>query len=57
MIKRLKDFKVEGRKARPIIPVLSMQFVNDESTKRIATYTTKHIIQKHKDELNNLAYK
>ena len=31
MVKRLKDFKVEGRKSRPTMAgqVLSMQFSND----------------------------
>ena len=40
MIKRLKDFKVEDRKARPTIAsqVLSMQFSNDEATKRIVMH-------------------
>ena len=59
MVKRLKDFKVEGRKARPAIAgqVLPMQFSNDEATKRIVIYSAKRVIRQHKDELNELAYK
>jgi hypothetical protein len=59
MVKRLKDFKVEGRKARPTMvgQVLHMQFSNDEATKRIVMHTVKRVIHQHKDELNELAYK
>lgn len=59
MIKRLKDFKVENRKARPTIAsqVLSMQFSNDEATKRIVMHSAKRVIHQHKDELLELAYK
>ena len=59
MIKRLKDFKVEDRKARPTIAsqLLSMQFSNDEATKRIVMHSAKRVIRQHKDELNELAYK
>lgn len=59
MIKRLKDFKVEDRKARPTIAsqVLSMQFSNDEATKRIVMHSAKRVINQHKDELLELAYK
>ena len=59
MIKRLKDFKVEDRKARPNITsqVRSMQFSNDEATKRIVMHSAKRVIHQHKDELLELAYK
>ena len=59
MVKRLKDFKVEGRKARPtmLYQVLPMQFSNDEATKRIVMHYAKRVIRRHKDELNKLAYK
>ncbi len=59
MVKRLKDFKVEGRKSRPTMAgqVLSMQFSNDEATKRIVMHSAKRVIRQHKDELNELAYK
>ncbi|MCS4299196.1 hypothetical protein ACNPQK_08915 [Acinetobacter guillouiae] len=59
MVKRLKDFKIENRKARPTIAgqVLSMQFSNDEATKRIVMHSVKRVIHQHKDELNELAYK
>lgn len=59
MIKRLKDFKVEDRKIRPTlkVQVLSMQFSNDEATKRIVTHSAKRVIRQHKDELQELAYK
>ena len=59
MVKPLKDFKVEGRKSRPTMAgqVLSMQFSNDEATKRIVMHSAKRVIRQHKDELNELAYK
>ena len=59
MVKRLKDFKIENRKARPTIAgqILSMQFSNDEATKRIVMHSVKRVIHQHKDELNELAYK
>ena len=59
MVKRLKDFKVEGRKSRPTMAgqVLSMQFSNDGATKRIVMHSAKRVIRQHKDELNELAYK
>mgnify|MGYP003617300759 CR=1 FL=1 len=59
IVKRLKDFKIENRKARPTIAgqVLSMQFSNDEATKRIVMHSVKRVIHQHKDELNELAYK
>ena len=57
MVKRLKDFKIEGRKPRPIVPVLPMQFGDDEATKRIVMHSAKQVIRQHKDELTKLAYK
>lgn len=59
MVKRLKDFKIEDRKSRPTIAtqVLSMQFSNDEATKRIVMHSAKRVIRQHKDEINELAYK
>jgi hypothetical protein len=59
MVKRLKDFSIEDRKARPTMAgqVLSMQFSNDEATKRIVMHSAKRVIRQHKDELNELAYK
>lgn len=59
MLKRLKDFKIEDRKSRPTIAgqVLSMQFSNDEATRRIVMHSAKRVIRQHKDELHELAYK
>lgn len=50
MVNRLKDFKIEDRKARPAIAyqVLPMQFGNDEATKRILMHNTIRVILKHK---------
>lgn len=59
MVKRLRDFKVEDRKVRPTIAgqVLTMQFSNDDATKRIVMHSAKRVIRQHKDELRELAYK
>jgi len=58
MVKRLKDFKIEDRKARPTMAgqVLFMQFSNDEATKRIVIHSAKRVIRQHKDELHELAW-
>ncbi len=56
MVKRLKDFTIENRKPRPIVPVLPMQFGDDEATKRVMHSATQ-VIRQHKDELTKLAYK
>ena len=47
MVKRLKDFKIEDRKARPTMAgqVLFMQFSNDEATKRIVIHSAKRVIR------------
>ena len=57
MVKRLKDFTIENRKPRPIVPVLPMQFGDDEATKRIVMHSATQVIRQHKDELTKLAYK
>lgn len=57
MVKRLKDFTIENRKPRPIVPVLPMQFGDGEATKRIVMHSAKQVIRQHKDELTKLAYK
>lgn len=56
MNKRLKDFEPKRTK-RPVFKVLPMDFSNDEATKRVVTHAVKRVIHKHKDELQELAYK
>ncbi len=58
-MKRLKDYQVESRKARSAMAgqVLSMQFNNDDATKRIVMHSARRVIRQHKDELQELAYK
>ena len=58
-MKRLKDYQVEGRKQRSMMEgqVLPMDFSNDDATKRIVIHTVKRVIQKHKEEIQALAYK
>lgn len=59
MNKRLKDYKVEDRKPRSSMAgqVLSMQFSNDEATKRIVMHSARRVIKQHKEEIQELAYK
>ncbi|CAI6143721.1 hypothetical protein ACKEPL_01110 [Acinetobacter baumannii] len=59
MIKRLKDFKVEDRKARDSLAgqVLPIRFNNDDATKRVVMHSAKRVIRQHKDEIQELAYK
>lgn len=59
MIKKLKDFKVEDRKARDSLAgqVLSIRFNNDDATKRVVMHSAKRVIRQHKDEIQELAYK
>ncbi|MDM1760705.1 hypothetical protein [Acinetobacter sp. 251-1] len=59
MIKRLEDYKVEGRKPRSCLSgqVLSMQFKNDEATKRVVMHSARRVIKQHKAEIQELAYK
>lgn len=58
-MKRLKDYQVESRKARSAMAgqVLSMQFSNDDATKRIVMHSAKRVIRQHKEEIQALAYK
>lgn len=59
MIKRLKDYQIESRKPRSTMAgqVLSMQFSNDDATKRIVMHSAKRVIRQHKEEIKALAYK
>lgn len=56
-MKRLKDFKVTEQIPRPTIKVLSMQFCDDEATRRIVMHHTRRVILKHREEIQKLAYK
>lgn len=58
-MKRLKDYKVESRRTRSPMAgqVLSMQFSNDDATKRIVMHSAKRVIRQHKEEIQALAYK
>lgn len=59
LMKRLKDFKIEDRKLRSTLErqVLSMQFSDDEATKRVVMHSAKRVIRQHKKEIQELAYK
>ena len=37
--------------------VLSIQFSNDDATKRIVMHSAKRVIRQHKEEIQALAYK
>ncbi|ENU38175.1 hypothetical protein [Acinetobacter johnsonii] len=56
-MKRLKDFKVTEQIPRPAVKFLSMQFDDDEATRRIAIHHVKRVILQHKEEIQKLAYK
>lgn len=59
MNKRLKDYRVENRKVRSKMgkQVLSMQFSNDDATKRIVMHSAKRVIRQHRKEIQALADK
>ena len=56
-MKRLKDFKIPERISRQTIKVLSMQFGDDEATRRIVIHNARRVILQHKEEIQKLAYK
>ena len=59
MNKRLENYNSEDRNQRSAIKaqVLEMQFSDDEATKRVVMHSAKRVIQQHKAELQELAYK
>lgn len=59
MIKRLSNFKLENKRPRSKIKVqvLEMQFGDDDATKRVVMHNAKRVIQQHKEEIQELAYK
>lgn len=59
MNKRLKDYTVEDRKVRSKITgdVLTIQFSDNEATKRVVMHSAKRVIQQHKKEIQELAYR
>ncbi|WP_180113005.1 hypothetical protein [Acinetobacter sp. YH12073] len=48
-MKRLKDFKITERIPRPTVKVVSMQFGDDEATRRIAIHHAKRVICQYKE--------
>ena len=59
MTKRLSDFKIENRKPRSAMAgqLLSIPFDDNEATKRVVMRSAKRVIQQHKKEIQELAYK
>lgn len=57
MGKRLKDYTIEDRKARPMCPAKPIDFGDDETTNRIMLDAAKRLIRRHKKELIALAHK
>ena len=59
MNKRLSDFKIENRKPRSAMAgqLLSIPFDDNEATKRVVMHSAKRVIQQHKKEIQELAYK
>ena len=56
-MKWLKDFKITERIPRPTLKVVSMQFGDDEATRRIVLHHSKRVIFQHKEEIQKLIYK
>ena len=56
-IKRFKDFKILERIPRPTVKVLSIQFGDDEATRRIVLHHARRVILQYKEEIQKLAYK
>jgi hypothetical protein len=59
MTKRLSDFKIENRKPRSAMAgqLLSIPVDDNEATKRVVMHSAKRVIQQHKKEIQELAYK
>ncbi len=56
-MKRLKDLNITKRIPRPSVKVMSMQFGDNEATRRIAIHHAKHVIHQPKGEIQKLTYK
>ncbi|MEO9346149.1 hypothetical protein [Acinetobacter radioresistens] len=56
-MKRLKDFKIPERIPCAAVKVVSMQFGDDEATRRIVLHPARRVIFQHKEEIQKLAYK
>ena len=59
MKKRLKDYSLDQVSNREKVSgqVLTIQFSNDEATKRVVMHSARRVIQQHKAEIQELAYK
>ena len=59
MKKRLKDYSLDQVYNREKVSgqVLPIQFSNDEATKRVVMHSARRVIQQHKAEIQELAYK
>ena len=59
MRKRLKDYSLGQISNREKVSgqVLPIQFSNDEATKRVVMHSAKRVINQHKAEIQELAYK
>ncbi len=59
MRKRLKDYSLDQISNREKVSgqVLPIQFSNDEATKRVVMHSAKRVINKHKADIQELAYK
>ena len=53
------DFKIENRKPCSAMAgqLLSIPFDDNEATKRVVMHSAKRVIQQHKKEIQELAYK
>ena len=57
--KRLKEYSLDQISTREKVSgqVLPIQFSNDEATKRVVMHSAKRVINQHKAEIQELAYK
>ena len=54
-MRRLIDFKNVKQRSRPILEIIPMVFDNNHATQRLVLHYLKHVIHRHRDELQKLA--
>lgn len=54
---RLKDFDASSDMATMNTQVVSIDFQDNEATRRMVMHSAKRVISQHKDEIQELSYK
>lgn len=55
-MKKLADF-IQKSEQRPNVPMVKITLEDNPASKRLIQHTAKRVIQQHKQELQQLAYK